>query len=530
VGVVDALAAVRAAVAVPLSCTGWDETVTTGDTINAAVPISGVQGVVGSQASITGDLAVHAFANNANGDPDFYSFTAPAVDGSASTRVEIELTVGTPASGELMLELYRSGRADPILTARTFNGRIVLRPDPLFAGTTYYVRVAAVTPAAVNDNCYSALTVRVLEAGPAADPYEPNDRTANPAIPAVEWVHERFHDPDIVAHGTTPPAGSGVNGWMSDDLWTLRIPRLSLHSQDDQDWFRIPLPDPASPAYTGYPDIDPDPGVVEPMPECGESSRRSAQGAMTETLTFNGAVTLRVNPDGNGGEETFTLYGKPNSGGLTVSLRCPRSDLNLQDLLVSYGARNGPRDAALTYDMTFYYGVSISRLPSAIPSSWGDRPFAGLPCPDGGLFPYCDLRVTEIVEINLRHPLDPSDDPRCGELSCRTAIVFEWMEAGDFEMGIETVGEHTFGLYDVQGERIAEGRPLEGNPQAAQVGPAQQLQLSAALEPGLYALVADGPRGAFTLRFAPPEVPEDRRPITSAPPIDQLLYLPATTK
>jgi hypothetical protein len=322
-----------------------------------------------------------------------------------------------------------------------------------------------------------------------------------------------FHDPAIMEHGALPPVGAGTNGWMSHDRWELRIPALNLHDQHDQDYFRIPLPDPASLFWTGYPDIDPDASVIEPMLECGESSRRSFESGRNDVLHFHGALTLAIGRNDPSGSEQIILNGAPERG-FTSPLPCPRSELNLQEVLVGYGS--GLRDQVVTYDMTLYYGVGISRLPSAIPSSWGKSLLAGLPCPGGGVFPQCDLRVTEIATLNLGHPLNPIDDPSCGPLDCRTAILFEWMEAGEFLVDVETTGELAFALYDVRGERIAEARPFD-TPASVQAAQATEvatrlLRLRTPLEPGLYVLTADGPAGEFTMRFKPAPIPEHRQP------------------
>lgn len=223
VGYVDAFAAVVAASGVTLPCDGWDEDgAPPNDDFASATNLGMLPGAIGAELSVSG--SIHALPR----DEDWYRFTASSVNGAPSAVVEITLAVPDPRFGHLEFELYRAGAGRENRIARGFNSRIdrVL----LFAGTQYHVRVLAEDPAGINDNCYDALVIRVLEPGPSADRYETNDGRSRAALVLEDWVKIEDHDPTIFEHEAVVPVTPGVPGWTSDDRWELEIPDLSLHS------------------------------------------------------------------------------------------------------------------------------------------------------------------------------------------------------------------------------------------------------------------------------------------------------------
>jgi hypothetical protein len=491
VGFVDVLAALQDATGEVLSCTGFDEpsAVDPGDNPSTAPLVSLPFATTGA------DRSIHALP----ADEDWYAFEVPAL-GASSTEVEVSLTFPT-SHGQLAFELYRLSAAPGNLVFRGSGSRLTFR-GLLLSGETHYVKVEADTPAYLNDNCYGGSTLRIeaLGPGPDADRFEVNDSLGSAApLGSSGWLHEPlnlriFEDGDVAMRTTSA-------------VWTRRITGLSLHAPGDIDFYSLPLPDPAD----RYPDIDPDPGITEPLSDSGLTYRIGFGGDSVE-IQIDGYLSILVEVDGVlVGQRVIDVYrdgarddSLPTGTALKKLITSPRSLYDYTDAVFAFGRQvdSGPYLPA-NYDLVLEYKINVVRdVPdwlNALREREEVAAIGGMPCP-GGFFPGCDGSGLPPISIfDLGHPASPLPDPVCvaDGPGCQDYFLFEWPQAGAFAMSFAASNDLAFTLFDEQQNIIgqASGVPLaSGQIQAT----AKELKVDE-LAPGLYVLEVDGTEGTYTV-------------------------------
>jgi len=342
-----------------------------------------------------------------------------------------------------------------------------------------------------------------------------NDSPAR-AVLLDDWDHRHF-DERVLADGPTPVR-------TSQEIWTMRISNLNLHSGTDGDFFRIRIPNPSDPADGGH-------RVIE---ECSVVTRIDLMGSLINVL-MGGILTIRVigvHPPSLGGE-SIGLYpdgvscdDNLSSGGpLQKLIYCPRSDHNLSELVFSFGERSDRRNAPVTYEIELEYKVDITR---EIPEWVYDQAegvggvVSGAPCP-GGFFPHCvPDPSTGRAGFEVAHPL--------GTFTCPVAVcdpppdffVFRWPATSDFDVKFTSTADLKFELFNAAGTRIGEALAREAAPRmtpgvsllhvllamifswAAQADDIEKQLFIPQLEPGLYVLIVSGPQAIYAVDYLPP--------------------------
>jgi hypothetical protein len=220
-----------------------------------------------------------------------------------------------------------------------------------------------------------------------ADPYESNDMPdeATDLIDTWDYYHARCLDRfDVDGSGRGRwdldneclgifefyPTGGLATPRASVDVWTQGLTDLSLHSITDEDFFVTRLPETRD--YEGSDDIRPEDdraagGTSEPMPECALIER-------DEKIALAGRLDVRVIPRGGNIDpraETVNLYddvaGMPvvdtGRSALYRSIYCPRSEEDLDQVLISFGERATMReeDSLGPYTLLLNYVIEARR-------------------------------------------------------------------------------------------------------------------------------------------------------------------------
>lgn len=332
---------------------------------------------------------------------------------------------------------------------------------------------------------------------PEPDRYEPNDSAARAARVVEPWDHLHEVCPRwlVRGSGTYPEARScedifedGFAPRAAEELWTLRILDLSLHSGLDRDFFNVTLPDFTDPSYQvddintqsvrerfgDLPSYEP-----VPMPECGAVQRVDPGPAGADRRVYINVSTelvLEVTPEGPPensitprpvdlmGEELF-IYTREADGftrDATISVGgryvkrivCPKELHELDDIVFSFGERAEPvtaRELASTggYRIDAAYVSSIDR---GVPpwaedpgvtgrlDCFGLRPIrfggasggfsAALPSFAGSFagarFPFCGFDLFGPSGFFERHPRVPVPDCIADGPGCFSQFYFYW--------------------------------------------------------------------------------------------------------
>ncbi len=167
-------------------------------------------------------------------------------------------------------------------TSMRLAARIVNISDPTQADDSSDLNILR-----INNNLAATSTPTLSpDCVPRADRYESNDRVAAAAAVIERWQHLHARCPPHLTRGSTGPAYPNREcpnvlenhprpgtARASQEIWTLLIPNLSLHSPSDRDFFEVTLPNPS--VGDGHDDIRSseqrlrDPAAKVPMPECG---------------------------------------------------------------------------------------------------------------------------------------------------------------------------------------------------------------------------------------------------------------------
>lgn len=526
---------------------GWDEATTAADEAGNAIDLTTTDPGDGiHRVTMTGDLSIHLLPT----DEDWYRFRLPAGAGGGDARVTL---TAAGAFGNLTAQVFRGPAASPSPISSPFAAGVPTLVSGLVAGQDYFVRVSG-AGAANDDNCYGGGSLKVeLAVSPAADWAEPNDSVGTAELLSawqhLDWLcshHMSGNFPPPVTTARCPTVFNDGSGAAKSavDLWYLDVPAVNVHSATDIDFYRIHLPDFTDPTQGGHADIDPDPTVIEPLFECGETNRDGFVAGNPHIVKVTGRLQVEIVPRANAAGlrpamgVALGLYrpaatswfrddamGSPASPTLVKIINCPQKDLNLRDLLFSVGEDSVPRAGAFAtggYDVQVSYQLVANRifppLSEIFPGLMGPMPCLRR---DGGsgfsFFPAC-VRDSSPVDLLGVHPFDPIDIPECiiDGPGCAEWWSFGWPEVGsEFFLEFEAPPHLQFGLYNENLELIEQAIPLLPRDTAAT---AARLVLNAGvLEAGHYYLVVSGPPGEFDMTFTPPDVPDPNR----------LLFLPA---
>ena len=326
-------------------------------------------------------------------------------------------SAGAPVSRLALPEIAPGGRAvvgplvwqpDRVTTGCmdeiALMGRLISAEDPIDtdAGDGREQAIASNNIALTRVNFVTADCV------PGADRFERNDRLADAALVDLTWEFLKDRCPRRPAIPGTPYPNAicagifedGVTPRHAEQIWTLELGDLTLHSPGDADFYDIALPDLTDPAY-GLDDINTEeirtrfgglPGYApEPMPECGAVQRtdpgpggalsrsvwvnvatRLTVEIVTEGAPENALATRPVGPTGEAlriyprGPDPAPTITSPYDFGARVfhaTIECPSSELGLPAILMSFGEREDVR--AFTsmggYRIRLTYRSEISR-------------------------------------------------------------------------------------------------------------------------------------------------------------------------
>lgn len=273
-------------------------------------------------------------------------------------------------------------------------------------------------------NNVAALAISAVSPGCIPDPdrYEPNDNVHAFASVTERWQHlHRRCPPHSTRDGRRPGYPERVclgvfenfhrpgDAPAAQDIWTMVVPDLSLHSPSDRDFLEIPLPDPGAAEYGNH-DIRSteerlrSPQAAEPMPECGVVRRRDLgpRGLdNTVHVSISTRLTITVEPTGRPDNavalrpvslagEALQLYRgveRDDSGwagpAFEKTIDCPRSQHSVARVRLSFGERATLRALAATggYQLRLTYLTDITRgIPAWAEELGPGRPPRGLVC------------------------------------------------------------------------------------------------------------------------------------------------------
>lgn len=445
----------------------------------------------GATVRLNGDLSIHALPR----DEDWYRFQVPNL-GAPTTEMAIELHVPEVSHGFVFAELYRETTAgvERITTARTDTGSATIR-GAFFRNAFMGLRVYSPTPESRYDACYggNTLTFRVIREGPRADRFENNDYGSS-ATRLEGWSH-RHYSPTVR---------------QSDEVWSMNVGDLSLHTSADRDYFRLALPDPTATRDDGHPALT----------ECGGES------SIGEDVVHRGVFAARV-------RSSQPLYGENlelrstgtqellvGGGGAFATYRCPRT-LGHNQLLIGLGERTTTRPSALPYSLELEYKVQVTRsvprwvmqleaLERGVIEAWG--------CPIG-FVPGCGGRV------GGGHPIDPNRLRMCWADGCPEFFLMNVESSGVLDLTFVTDEHIDFELFDSQQNLVARAEPMqeplpfaapstanEEEPEPDQSQPVTQRMYLSDLTKGFYVLRVVGPPSPIEMQVK--SIPTGQRSIT----------------
>ncbi len=551
-GVVDVLGALQAATGIFASCTSFEEGTPGNDTRATSDPVS-VPAPAGPgeivRVEVSSDGGLHALP----GDQDWFHFSLPGVSGT-SLATRVNLSIGMPAFGVPSMELCPAGSATCLSgpSAETF----------LPVGVDHHVHVTDSGNPALDDNCYNGSTLAIeVMSKPADDVCELNESELEACAPAGGWDDHGFLCSPRFPRERSVPAGedcasvfedfAGTGAPVSEAhvFWEYDLADLSLDTTADQDFYRVPVPDPADPADGGYDDVSPaGSSFPEALQDCSYYTRQGPLGS-TINVSTGGRLYVKVVPGSNAtsaeavtplGEEV-RLYGAADTSSqpLLAIVDCPQRD-GLEELLFSFGERSGLRDpfGPGGYEIEMTYHIPVTRdIPRDIIDRY-DPPIAPMPClnlglglggglggPSGGgfagfipnpteSFPFCgDFLPGGFIGpvMELPHPIDPARRgcENGGGPACREIFPFDWPETGrDLRLGFASGGLLEFVLRDAQGEEMGRAVPLDPvDPINLEVPRAELLQalwIPGGLEPGRYFLEVAGPASTYAMTYEAP--------------------------
>jgi hypothetical protein len=322
---------------------------------------------------------------------------------------------------------------------------------------------------------------------PPPDAFEPNDSSSN--VTSIDLEDHRHYDPRV--------AEDYAAVYQSEESWSGGLSGLTLHDRDDVDFFNVRLPD----LDDHVPDL-PDGPVPDPMPFCGDITRRSARSRLgvfgDETIMFRGVLELSTTLTNDDGLKTGFILSGPSS----KVRRFPCAPLG-SFMRVVVGDRTDlidPRDEFQTYGLGAVYRVGITRISAE--AEWlrrrlryardFERVFP-LPCPDG-FFPDCPSDMGGPVQVELDHPFVTdcfADGPGCREFH-----PFWWSSDAPFELAFTSDVDLAIDLRDERGQTIAEAQPMQRG-----AGSFVKQLVAPDLQPGFYVLTMTGPQASYTLEF-----------------------------
>ena len=304
--------------------------------------------------------------------------------------------------------------------------------------------------------------------------------------PRSEWVHTQS--------SVSPPR-------QVVDIWTIRLPDLTLSNTSDIDFFRIPLPDPSNPA---------DGGRVE-LQEC---SIITGRGVLSLTRTeMRGELRVRVlpgsPPPAGEGIQFYRNGVRDDRLGtgwlLEQTIPCPRSQRDLREVTFSVGERRaGARPIeGLRYTLQMEYRVvTTNNIPA-----WLDLAenvdINLLMC--AGPFPLCgDDPLGDPVLFASRHPYGL---PECLASTCGELRYFVW-PGGRLDLTFVAEVDLAFQLFDEAQGQVGEAElgPLlaETTTNTGESGTITKELKLGQLSPGVYVLRVDGPTAEYSVSFVPP--------------------------
>jgi DNA-binding beta-propeller fold protein YncE len=450
---------------------------------------------------------------------------------------------------------------------------------------------------ALASNDIAVLQVPFVDASciPGRDRYEGNDeiRSAPPVTERWSHLHARCPLVDARRSGDRYPDApcegifeDGATPRGAEEIWELDISDLSLSAPRDADFLRIALPDLRDPAYR-VDDINPAriretyaglPGY-EPavMPECGAVQRRDIGPAGLDNTVWVGTTTtfvVDVIPEGPpestiaprpvqiAGEQLHAYAREADrllrdaplfaGEGLRRRIACPRTLHGLDEIMVSFGEREGaggsPGARALLstggYRIAVRYVSSIER---GIPA-WagdpglagpighldchGDRSFSGagggasggLPDSFTGLpFPMCGSAGIDRYGFIERHPALPTPACIADGPGCFSTLLFHWPKtSAPFDIAFAATRELTISVIDADAKSRAEARLSPNMPpgrmpefggvdlaamQPAGVPAAGRIRIEQFPE-GYYGLRIEGAPSDLALSFEPVPAPD----------------------
>lgn len=427
------------------------------------------------------------------------------------------------------------------------------------------------------NNNSAGLQVSVVTADCIPDPdrYEENDSPLTGGEVTERWTHlhrrcprvitQRTGEsyPDAICEGVFNNFARPGDARSAEEIWTLVIPNLSLHSRSDRDFFDIQLPDPGVAEY-GNDDIrSPEnrlrnPVDRQPMPECGAVQRQDfGPSGLDNTIYVNIGTQLKVTIEPTDGSnntltsrtlnisgETLHLYRDAErvdelwSGApIRKTIDCPRSLHSMPTMRISFGEREREREtlrelaATGGYQIRLQYITSIERgIPSWVGELGPDRPRPGLFCGPriirgipgiggafpGGFapnffFPNCLPGLDNFFRGDFLHPQTPlrpdclADGPDCWE-----DFLVHWRDRAALDMLVHSPLPINLQILDENKKVIGQSKPISSQPLPQsmthaqtpnqQAGIAQRLYIPD-LQPGYYVLRISGKPTTYELEF-----------------------------
>lgn len=382
---------------------------------------------------------------------------------------------------------------------------------------------------------------------PTPDRYEPSEELSTAARVTERWSHLKKVCPRWVVRGsgTYPEENScpgifedGVAPRAAEEIWTLSIPNLSLHSGLDRDFFRAALPDFTDPAYEvndintravrdAFSDLDS--YTPATMPECGSvrrtdpgprgADRRTSVNVATEFL-------IEVVPEGppandvaprpveTAGEQLFgytegedgvvrdmTVF---SGGRYSKRVVCPKDLHDLDEIVFSFGEREPVTARELTatggYRINMKY---VSMIDRGVPP-WAEDPgitgrldcFGLRPIPFGGpggrfggassfggfpagsRFPFCGFDLLSPGGFFERHPRLPTPECIVDGPGCFSQFYFYWPGGAILNFGFLAETPLLISLIDEAGQAVSE-TTLSGSVPIGQLVQFQDADLTA---------------------------------------------------
>lgn len=255
---------------------------------------------------------------------------------------------------------------------------------------------------ASNDVAERQVEIARPDCVPRLDRYEYNDYPETAVVIEEGWDFKGNRCPHALIRGSgerypdaicedvfedeQPP--SLVPSLAAEQIWTMTVPDLSLHSREDEDFYQLPLPVLSDPRW-GLADINPASvqmrGRLQPdyrptvMPECGSVQRNAfAPGNRDSTVYVNVSTELvisaRAVANATTGEaavltsESLSIPGQPpGPPSLSVSISCPRQAHGMDQVPIAleHFVRSGVIDPLRPLEDSGGYELEISYIATA---------------------------------------------------------------------------------------------------------------------------------------------------------------------